>query len=203
AIAAGVNLMLTPEPYIGMSQAGMLSKDGQCFAFDQRANGLVPGEAVAVVILKRLSRAEADGDSILGVIRGSGMNYDGRTNGITAPSGVAQRDLVTAVYQQSGVTPEDIEYVVTHGTGTRLGDPVEVNALQVAFKANTDKQGYCAITSNKTNFGHTFAASGLVNMINLIQAFRHEMIPASLNVEEENDYIHWTESPFYVNKTNK
>ncbi|GAA0835806.1 hypothetical protein GCM10008915_22900 [Bifidobacterium pullorum subsp. gallinarum] len=203
AIAAGVNLMLTPEPYIGMSQAGMLSKDGQCFAFDQRANGLVPGEAVAVVILKRLSRAEADGDSILGIIRGSGMNYDGRTNGITAPSGVAQRDLVTAVYQQSGVTPEDIEYVVTHGTGTRLGDPVEVNALQDAFKANTDKQGYCAITSNKTNFGHTFAASGLVNMINLIQAFRHEMIPASLNFEEENDYIHWTESPFYVNKTNK
>ncbi|OIB02943.1 mixed polyketide synthase/non-ribosomal peptide synthetase [Paenibacillus sp. LC231] len=203
AMAAGVNLMLTPDPYVGMSQAGMLSKDGTCFAFDKRANGLVPGEAVTVVVLKRLSRAEADGDSILAVIRGSSMNYDGKTNGITAPSGVAQTELVKAVYEQSRVNPEDVEYVVTHGTGTRLGDPVEVNALQDAFKAYTDKQGYCAITSNKTNFGHTFAASGLVNMINLIQAFRHETIPASLNFEQENDFIHWTESPFYVNTTNK
>lgn len=203
AIAAGVNLMLTPDPYVGMSQAGMLSRDGTCFAFDKRANGLVPGEAVTVVVLKRLSRAETDGDSILAVIRGSSINYDGKTNGITAPSGVAQTELVKAVYEQSRVNPGDVEYVVTHGTGTRLGDPVEVNALQDAFKAYTDKQGYCAITSNKTNFGHTFAASGLVNMINLIQAFRHETIPASLNFEQENDYIHWTESPFYVNTTNK
>ena len=100
AIAAGVNLLLTPAPYIGMSQAGMLSEDGKCYAFDQRANGLVPGEAVAVVILKRLSRAEADGDPVYAIIRGSGINYDGKTNGITAPSGIAQIQLLKTIYDQ-------------------------------------------------------------------------------------------------------
>ena len=129
ALAAGVNLMLTPMVHIGTSQAGMLSKDGKCRAFDRGANGMVPGEAVAVVVLKRLSRAEADGDPIHAVIRGSGINYDGKTNGITAPSGASQSSLLRDVYDRHGVNPEDIDYIVTHGTGTRLGDPVEVNAL--------------------------------------------------------------------------
>ena len=208
AIAAGVNLMLTPAPFLGMSQAGMLSAGGKCYAFDKRANGLVPGEAVAVVVLKSLSRAEADGDPIYAVIRGSAINYDGKTNGITAPSVISQASLLKTVYDQYGVNPEDIEYIVTHGTGTRLGDPVEINALYDAFVGYTPvtgarKQGYCALTSNKTNFGHSFAASGIVNLINLVQALRHETIPASLHCEQENDYIHWKESPFYVNKTNR
>jgi polyketide synthase PksN len=222
AIIAGVSLLLTPGPFIAMSQAGMLSEAGKCYAFDKRANGMVPGEAVAVVVLKRLSRAEADGDPIYAVIRGSGMNYDGKTNGITAPSGVSQTELLKQVYDRYQVNPEEIEYIVTHGTGTRLGDPVEINALYDAFKnyscpgtsrysashpdaprAGTRKQGYCALTSTKTNFGHTFAASGLVSLISLVQALRHEMIPASLHCEQENDYINWKESPFYVNKANK
>ncbi|EGD45651.1 6-deoxyerythronolide-B synthase, partial [Ruminiclostridium papyrosolvens DSM 2782] len=203
AIAAGINLMLTPQAYIGMSQAGMLSADGKCFAFDKRANGLVPGEAVAAVVLKRLSRAEADGDPIYAVIQGNAVNYDGRTNGITAPSGVAQTSLLKAVYDQFKVNPEEIEYIVTHGTGTRLGDPVEINALYDAFKGYTSKQGYCALTSTKTNFGHTFAASGLLSLISLVEALRHETIPASLHCEQENDYINWKESPFYVNKAAK
>ncbi|AEI40435.1 SDR family NAD(P)-dependent oxidoreductase [Paenibacillus mucilaginosus] len=203
ALAAGVNLLLTPEPYIGMTQAGMLSKDGRCYAFDQRANGLVPGEAVAVVVLKRLSQAEADGDRILAVIRGSGLNYDGRTNGITAPSGSAQAELLKSVYTRSGVDPAQIEYVVTHGTGTRLGDPIEMNALHQAFKEYTSERGSCAVTSNKTNLGHTFAASGLVSLINLVLAFRYETVPASLHVEEENDFIPWQDTPFYVNKESR
>ncbi|MCZ8519621.1 SDR family NAD(P)-dependent oxidoreductase [Paenibacillus caseinilyticus] len=203
ALAAGVNLLLTPEPYIGMTQAGMLSKDGQCYAFDKRANGLVPGEAVAVVVLKRLSQAEADGDPILAVIRGSGINYDGRTNGITAPNGSAQAALLKSVYDRSGVDPGEIEYVVTHGTGTKLGDPVEMNALHQAFKEYTPQRGYCAVTSNKTNFGHTFAASGVVSLMNLVQSFRYETIPASLHVEEENDFIPWQDTPFYVNKMSR
>jgi len=208
AIAAGVNLLLTPVPYLGMSQAGMLSNDGKCYAFDKRADGMVPGEAVAVVILKRLSRAETDGDPIYAVIKGSGINYDGKTNGITAPSGVSQASLLKTVYDQYRVNPEEIEYIVTHGTGTRLGDPVEINALNDAFKdyiscAGARKEGYCALTSTKTNFGHAFAASGLVSLISLVQALRHATIPASLHCEQENDYINWKESPFYVNKTNK
>ena len=203
AIAAGVNLMLTPESFIGISQAGMLSEDGKCYAFDKRANGMVPGEAVAVVVLKRLAQAETDGDPVYAIIKGSGINYDGKTNGITAPSGVSQSNLLKSIYEQYRVNPEDIEYIVTHGTGTKLGDPVEINALYDVFKGYTRKQGYCALTSTKTNFGHTFAASGLVSLISLVQALRYELIPASLHCEQENDYIKWKESPFYVNITNK
>ncbi|WP_187696013.1 type I polyketide synthase, partial [Priestia megaterium] len=203
AIVAGINLLLTPIAYVGMSQAGMLSDNGKCFAFDNRANGLVPGEAVAVVVLKKLSQAQEDGDPIYAVIQGSGLNYDGKTNGITAPSGVAQANLLKEVYERYQVNLEEIEYIVTHGTGTKLGDPVEINALYDVFKNYTKKQGYCALTSPKTNFGHTFAASGLVNLISLVQSMRHEIIPASLHCERENDYINWNKSPFYVNKTNK
>ena len=203
AIAAGVNLILMPEMFGVMKQAGMLSPEGKCYAFDKRANGLAAGEAVAVVVLKRLCLAQEEGDPIYGIIRGSGINYDGKTNGITAPNGVAQSELYKTVYDKSGVNPEEIEYIVTHGTGTILGDPVEVNALNDVFKAYTKKEGYCALTSTKTNFGHSFAASGLLSLISLIEAFRHEMIPASLNCAEENEYIQWKGSPFYINKKNK
>lgn len=201
ALAAGVSLQLSTEGFDIMARSGMMSEDGTCYTFDQRANGMVPGEAAVVLVLKRLSQAEADGDLIHGVIRASGINYDGKTNGITAPNGVAQADLLTSVYQRAGVNPAQIEYVVTHGTGTRLGDPVEVNALNEAFKAHTDKQAFCALTSTKTNFGHTFAASGLLSAVSLIQALNRQIIPASLNCQQENDYITWSESPFYVNKT--
>jgi len=203
AIVAGVNLMVTPVPFVTMAQAGMLSPDGKCYAFDKRANGMVPGEAIAVVVLKRLSRAESEGDPIHALILGSGINYDGKTNGITAPSGVSQTILLKDVYEQYQINPEEIEYIVTHGTGTKLGDPVEINALYDAFKETTRRQGYCALTSTKTNFGHTFAASGLASLIGLVQALRHEEIPASLHCEEENNYINWKESPFYVNKTRR
>ncbi|HEY0833189.1 MAG TPA: beta-ketoacyl synthase N-terminal-like domain-containing protein, partial [Azospirillum sp.] len=203
AIAAGVNLMVSPEAYVGMSQAGMLSPDGKCYAFDRRANGMVPGEAVAVVVLKRLSRALADGDPIQGVIRGSGVNYDGRTNGITAPSGASQTGLLRGVHRQCGLRPQDIDCVVTHGTGTQLGDAVEINALADAFRDANPPPASCALTSTKSNLGHTFAASGLVSLIGLVQAIRHATIPASLHCEQENDHIHWRQSPFYVNKRAK
>jgi polyketide synthase PksN len=203
AIAAGVNLLLTPKVFEMMSEAGMLSPDGTSYVFDKRANGMVPGEAVVAVVLKRLSQAKADGDPIYAVIKGSGVNYDGKTNGITAPSGVSQTNLLKTVYEQYQVNPEIIEYIVTHGTGTKLGDPVEINALYDAFKDYTKKQRYCALTSTKTNFGHTLATSGLVSLISLAQALRHETIPASLHCEQENDYINWKESPFYVNKMNQ
>ena len=121
---------------------------------------------------------------------------------------LAQTNLLKAVYDQHRINPESIEYIVTHGTGTKLGDPIEINALYDAFKGYTSrdgarKQGYCALTSTKTNIGHSFAASGLVSLISLVQALRYETIPASLNCEQENDYINWKESPFYVNKVRK
>ncbi len=196
AVAAGVNIMNTPDFFETIDKAGMLSENGKCFAFDKSADGMVPGEAAAAVVLKPLREAEEDGDPIYGVIRASGINYDGKTNGITAPSGVAQTRLLTSVYDRGRINPEDIEYIVTHGTGTKLGDPVEINALYDAFSAYTNEEAFCALTSIKTNIGHTFAASGIVSLISLLQAFSREMIPASLHCSGENRYINWEKSPF-------
>ncbi|MEX3629916.1 MAG: beta-ketoacyl synthase N-terminal-like domain-containing protein, partial [Burkholderia sp.] len=200
ALAAGVNLLVSPLAYAGMTQAGMLSPDGACRAFDCGANGMVPGEAVAVVALKTLSRALADGDPVHAVIRGSDVNYDGRTNGITAPSGASQVELIAQAQRRAGVRPDDVDYVVAHGTGTRLGDSVEVNALVDAFRRGTDRQAFCALTSTKSNLGHTFAASGLVSLISLVLAMRHDTIPPTLHCDEPNDFIHWDASPFFVNR---
>ncbi|WP_052700340.1 beta-ketoacyl synthase N-terminal-like domain-containing protein [Methylocucumis oryzae] len=202
ALAAGVNLMIAPEAYIAMSQAGMLAPDGQCRAFAADANGIVPGEAVVVLVLKRLSRAKADGDSIHAIIAGSGVNYDGKTNGITAPSALAQTELIQTVLTQAQVKPSEISYIVTHGTGTPLGDPVEINALNDAFTSTTERQ-FCAITSAKTNFGHAFAASGLLSVVNLIQALRHETIPANLHCASPSAYVDWHNTPFYINTHNQ
>src|SRR5262245_60390256 len=203
AIAASVNLLLTHYGYVRMDQAGMLSPDGKCYAFDRRANGMAPGEAVVAVALKRLRDAEAEGDPIYAVIRGSGINYDGKTNGITAPSGASQAGLLREVYRRAGVSAREIEYIVTHGTGTQLGDPIEINALNEVFGEATEEVGFCALTSTKTNFGHTLAASGIVSLVSLAQAMRREQIPASLHCEKENDYIEWEKSAFYVNKTKR
>ncbi|AUY48420.1 SDR family NAD(P)-dependent oxidoreductase [Streptomyces sp. CB01881] len=203
AVVAGVNLATTSKVFAETSKAGMLSESGVCHAFDSRADGMVLGEAVAVVVLKRLSQAEADGDTVLAVIRGSGMNYDGRTNGITAPNGAAQANLHRSVHRRFGIDAGRIEHIVAHGTGTRLGDPVEVNALNEVFKERTGRAGHCALTSTKTNVGHTLAASGVVSLIALVQSLRHGVIPASLHCEQDSDYIAWKDSPFYVNKAAK
>nr|QLG04868.1 PulG [Streptomyces sp.] len=200
AIVAGVNLAATSRVFAETSKAGMLSGNGVCYAFDRRADGMVLGEAITVVMFKRLARAEADGDNILAVIRGSGINYDGRTNGITAPNGAAQARLYRDVYERHRIEPEHIGHVVAHGTGTRLGDPVEVNALNEVFSEYTDRTGFCALTSTKPNVGHTLAASGIVSLIALVQSLRHGVIPPSLHCEQDSDYIAWRRSPFYVNK---
>ena len=200
AVAAGVNLLLRPELYRAMAAAGMLSPDGRCRAFAAGADGMVPAEAIAVVVLKPLSRAEADGDPIDAVIAGSGINYDGRTNGITAPSGSSQAALLKSVYDGYGIDPNSIELVVAHGTGTALGDPIEANALIEAFGSYTAQAGSCALISTKGNFGHSLAASGVVSLIALVQALRHQTMPASLHCEAESDYVRWSESPFTVNR---
>ncbi|MBW8688278.1 SDR family NAD(P)-dependent oxidoreductase [Chitinophaga rhizophila] len=203
AIAAGVNLMLSPEGFIGMGQAGMLSADGVCYAFDKRANGLVPGEAVAVVVLKPLSKAIADGDPVYAQITASGINYDGRSNGITAPNGAAQSTLVGSIYERYNIDARDIGYIVTHGTGTRLGDPVEIQALDEVFRTFGRKGQYCALTSVKSSLGHTFAASGLVSLVSLVKSVGENIIPASLHCEQVSDYVDWANSSFYVNTASR
>jgi acyl transferase domain-containing protein/NADPH:quinone reductase-like Zn-dependent oxidoreductase/SAM-dependent methyltransferase len=200
ALAAGANLMLTPAGFDGLRKMKMLSRQGRCATFDAAADGIVPAEAVVVIVLKLLVKARADGDPIHAVIAASGLNYDGRTNGITAPSGAAQEALVGGLYDEAGIAPSSIEYVVCHGTGTELGDPVEVNALGRAFRARTADRGFCALTSPKTNFGHCFAASGLVSVVNLVQAIRHGQIPPSLHFERCNEFIDWDDGPFFVNQ---
>jgi acyl transferase domain-containing protein/aryl carrier-like protein len=203
AVAAAVNLVLTPYPYLGMSHAGMLSDEGRCYAFDERANGMVPGEAVVALVLKRLSKARAAGDPIHAVIVASGINYDGKTNGITAPNGAAQAALIAETQARARIAAADIDYVVAHGTATRLGDPVEVAALDRAFGAQVGRPARCALTSTKSNLGHAFAASGLVSLVSLVLALRHETIPASLHCDRLSDYIDWSRSAFEVNRTNR
>jgi acyl transferase domain-containing protein/acyl carrier protein/NAD(P)-dependent dehydrogenase (short-subunit alcohol dehydrogenase family)/SAM-dependent methyltransferase len=203
AIAAGVSLTLSAETYAAMKEAGMLAPNGKCCAFDKQAGGMVPGEAVVAIVLKRLCQAVKDNDPIRAVIVGSGVNYDGKTNGITAPSGVAQSQLLKNVYENHQVNPREVEYVVTHGTGTRLGDPVEINALAEVFGQYSETGMQCALTSCKPNFGHTFAASGLVNLMSLVQSLKHEIIPASINCEDRNDYIRWDDRLFDVNRKNR
>ncbi|MFK4467822.1 amino acid adenylation domain-containing protein [Bacillus sp. RC252] len=203
AIVASANFVLSHDSFIALSQMGMLSKDGKCHTFDQSANGMVPGEAVTVLVLKRLTKAEQDGNEIYSTIIGSGINYDGRTNGIMAPSGHAQQELIESVYQKYNIDPEDIGHIVTHGTGTSLGDPVEINALIRAFSGVKSKKEFCALTATKPNIGHTFAASGLVSLISLSESIRHGVIPPSLNCQNESEYIQWENSPFYVNKSMK
>jgi acyl transferase domain-containing protein/acyl carrier protein len=202
AIAAAVNLVLTPHPYIGMSAARMLSTDGRCFAFDRRANGMVPAEAVVALVFKRLSDARSADDVVHAVIAASGINYDGKTQGITAPNGSAQAALIRQTLARAGAVPADVDYVVTHGTGTRLGDPVEVAALDEVFNDGHTSPGHCALTSTKSNLGHSFAASGLVSLVSLVLAMRHETIPASVHCEEPSDYVDWSRSAFRVNREN-
>ncbi|MCX7289787.1 type I polyketide synthase, partial [Janthinobacterium sp.] len=189
AIVAAANLLLTPHGVDDMRDAGMLAPEGVCYVFDTRANGMVPGEAVVVLVLKRAALAQRDGDRIHALIAASGINGDGRTNGITAPNGEAQAGLIKSVYQRHGIDPDRIGHVIAHGTGTNLGDPVEVNALIEAFAAagqRVARTGYCALTSIKPNVGHTLAASGLLSVVSMIEALRHATIPASLNWERPN-----------------
>ncbi len=201
AIAGGVNLMTTARSHVTDSKAGMLSPVGRCRTFDNAADGFVHGEGVGVVVLKPLHRALEDGDAIYGVIRGTGINQDGRSNGITAPNARSQIELVESVYRKYEVDPSTISYVEAHGTGTKLGDPIEVDSLSRVFRKWTSDRGYCAIGSVKTNIGHTVAAAGIAGLIKVLLSMKYQSIPASLNCEEENEHIDFEQSPFYVNKS--
>ncbi|CAM2011287.1 non-ribosomal peptide synthetase [Acanthopleuribacter pedis] len=197
AVAGGVFIQPTPEFYRASNDADMLSPSGRCYSFDERADGFVPGEGVGALVLKPLSKALADGDHIHGVIHGSGVNQDGATNGLTAPGARSQERLLRAVYQRFGIDPEQITLVDAHGTGTRLGDAIEFEALTRAFDSN--KTGFCALGSVKTNIGHASTASGLSGLIKVLSALRHQQIPPSLNFQSSALPI--DNSPFFINTT--
>jgi acyl transferase domain-containing protein/enoyl-CoA hydratase/carnithine racemase/acyl carrier protein len=199
ALAGGVYVMVGPDMHIRTSQAGMLSPDGKCYAFDQRANGFVPGEGVGVVLLKRLSDAQRDKDIIHGVIQGWGINQDGKTNGITAPNPDSQARLEQGVYDKYEINPEHIQLIEAHGTGTKLGDPIEVEGLKQAFRKYTQKTDYCALGSVKSNIGHTLTAAGVAGVLKLVLALKHKQLPPTAHFERLNEHIDLSGSPFYVN----
>ena len=203
AVVGGVNLLVKPDSYLAMEASGMLSEDGTTHAFDKKANGMVPGEAIAAIVIKRTDLAKKCKNPIYATVAGSGTNYDGKSNGITAPSGQAQVDLLTEVYRKYKINPRDLDCVITHGTGTRLGDSIEINSLSEFLGEKQSNEKLCALTSVKPNVGHCLAASGIVSLIALVKALEKEMIPASIHCEEVNDFIQWDKSPFYVNTENK
>jgi len=198
ALAGGVSVSL-PDRQGYLYQEGMLlSPDGHCRTFAAQAGGTVFGNGVGMVVLKRLEDALADGDTIDAVIKGSAINNDGnRKVGIAAPSVEGQADVIAAALEAADLDPGSISFVETHGTGTILGDPVELEALKLAFRS--EKKGYCAIGSVKTNIGHLNAAAGVVGFIKTILALQHKQIPPSLHFEVSNPDIDFDNSPFYVN----
>ncbi|MCK9622359.1 MAG: KR domain-containing protein, partial [Methylobacter sp.] len=199
ALAGGVYVINGPEIHVKMSKAGMLSPDGRCYSFDQRANGFVPGEGVGVLLLKRLEQAEQDGDDIYGVIRGWGVNQDGKSNGITAPNQESQTRLETGIYKKFGINPEHIQLIEAHGTATKLGDPIEVDALRESFRQFTERKHFCALSSVKSNIGHLATAAGVSGVIKSVLALQHKQLPPTINYQALNEHINLEDSPFYVN----
>jgi len=199
AVAGGVFIQSTSEFYYLSNNADMLSVTGHCHTFDNRADGFIPGEGVAAVVLKTLDNAIADGDHIYASIVGSGMNQDGATNGITAPSGNSQTRLECDVYERFNINPAHIQYMEAHGTGTPLGDPIEFRAISNAFRRYTPQQHFCAIGSIKSNMGHLVTAAGIAGAIKTILSLHHGKIVPSLNFENGNPAIDFANSAFYVN----
>ncbi|QCW26357.1 amino acid adenylation domain-containing protein [Lysobacter enzymogenes] len=199
AIAGGVHVQCTHWFHLIGSRAGMLSPQGRCFAFDARANGFVPSDGVGMVVLKKLSAALADGDHIVGVIAGSAINQDGTSNGLTAPSAVAQEQLELEVYERFGIDVEQIQMAEAHGTGTALGDPIEFQALTRAFRRRTARRGFCAIGSVKSNLGHAAEAAGMAGLFKVLLSLQHRQIPPTLHFRDGNPHIDFADSPFYVN----
>lgn len=202
ALAGGSTLKLPQNRGYLYQPDGMVSPDGVCRTFDINARGTVFGDGVSVVLLKRLEDAVADGDSIYAVIKGWGVNNDGASKvGYTAPSADGQMEAIALAQAIAEVDPSTISYIEAHGTGTPLGDPIEIDALSRAFRMGgaTDKQ-FCAIGSLKTNIGHLDVAAGVAGLIKTSLALTHEKIPASLNFETPNPNIEFEETPFYVNK---
>jgi phthiocerol/phenolphthiocerol synthesis type-I polyketide synthase C len=201
AVAAGTNLILSPAVTVNFSEAGAMAADGRCKTFDARADGYVRSEGVGVVILKPLSLAVADGDRVYAVILGSAVNQDGRTNGLMAPNPRAQAEVLQAAYQQAGVSPGDVAYVESHGTGTLLGDPIEAKALGAVLSQGRAPGSRCRLGSVKSNIGHLEAAAGVAGLIKVALALQQRQLPPSLHFQTPNPHIPFDELPLRVQQT--
>ncbi|MBU2453213.1 MAG: polyketide synthase, partial [Proteobacteria bacterium] len=207
AVAGGVQICLTPKLFIASSRAGMLAKDGRCKTFSQEADGYVRGEGAGIILLKPLEKAIEDKDNIYAVLRGSAINHGGKVNSITVPNPNAQAEVIKAAFQNAKIKPDHISYIEAHGTGTALGDPIEIFGLQKAFALlNKNKPGakkkYCGLGSVKTNMGHLEGAAGIAGLIKVLLSIKHKKLPATLNLEKANRLIKLKDSPFYfVRKT--
>jgi phthiocerol/phenolphthiocerol synthesis type-I polyketide synthase B len=189
AIAAGVNLLLSPAVFHGFDQAGALSPTGLCHAFDADADGFVRGEGCGVVVLKRLSDAVREGDRVLAIVRGSAINQDGRSNGLMAPNPASQTAVLKAAYAQAGVHPHEVDYVEAHGTGTFLGDPIEARALGTVLGRGRPANAPLLIGAVKSNLGHLEAAAGVAGFMKAVLAVHKGQIPANLRYQNPNPHI--------------
>ncbi len=200
ALAGGVTLPVPPHQGYLYQEGMITSPDGHCRAFDAEAKGMVGGAGCGIVVLKRLTDAIADHDTIAAVIRGSAVNNDGSDKmGFTAPSVSGQSEVILEAQAVAEVTPDQISYVEAHGTGTTLGDPIEMQALTQAFRTGTDRHQFCALGSVKTNIGHADAAAGVAGLIKTTLALQHQELPASLHFKQPNPQIDFANSPFFVN----
>ena len=205
AIVGGVQVMLTPAAHVSFSMAGMLSSDGKCKTFDKSANGYVRGEGSGAILIKTLAKAQADGDHIYAVVRATAENHGGRVTTLTAPNATAQAELLVEAYGKARIDPTTVGYIECHGTGTSLGDPIEVQALGRAFSELYRQHGkppalqpHCGLSSVKTNIGHLETAAGIAGILKALLSIRHRQIPANLHFDELNPYINLKGSPFYV-----
>lgn len=197
AVAGGVQISLLPEG--SLDRNDIEAADGILRAFDKKAAGTVWGEGAGVVILKLLDKALQDKDPIYAVIKGSAVNSDGVSNGLTAPNVEAQTTVITAAWNDAGIDPETIAYIEAHGTGTLLGDPIEIKGITNAFRKFTNKSQFCGIGSVKSNIGHTAGASGIASLIKSVLSMKHGMIPASLHFDEPNPHFDLSKSVVYIN----
>ncbi|WP_405614043.1 SDR family NAD(P)-dependent oxidoreductase [Streptomyces sp. NBC_00076] len=193
ALAAGVNVLLSPAITANFDQVGALAPDGRCKPFDARADGIVRGEGCGVVVLKRLTDAQRDGDRILAVVRGTAVNSDGRSAGLTAPNPIAQEALLRSALRDAGTDAADIGYVEAHGTGTLLGDPIEAGALGAVLGRGRPADRPLLIGSVKSNLGHLEGAAGIVGLIKTVISLHHAELPASLHFHSANPHIDFTE----------
>ncbi|PRR99354.1 non-ribosomal peptide synthetase [Bacillus atrophaeus] len=205
ALAGGVNTIILPEVYISFDKAGALSKEGRCKTFSDQADGFAHGEGAGILFLKKLKAAEKAGDHIYGVIKGSAVNHGGRAASLTTPNPKAQAEVIQAAYKKAGIDPKTVTYIEAHGTGTELGDPVEINGLKAAFKALDINKGdsavnsnYCGLGSAKTNIGHLSLAAGAAGIIKILLQLKHKTLVKSLHCEAINPYIQLKDSPFYI-----
>ncbi|MBN2531292.1 MAG: SDR family NAD(P)-dependent oxidoreductase [Spirochaetales bacterium] len=202
AIAGGVNLNLHPSKYIYLGQAKFLSTDGRCRSFGKGGNGYVPGEGVGTILLKPLEKAIDDKDTIYGIVRGSATNHGGKAAGFTVPDVEAQSKVIVKAFERARIKAEDIGYIEAHGTGTSLGDPIEIKGITKAFEKYTGEKQFCPIGSVKSNIGHLEAASGIAGVIKILLSFKNHCIPKSIHNDELNPNIDFTDTPFFVVKEN-